>query len=435
MKPIRYFSLFTGIGGFELGILQAYARNHRSKSKKGTAHHARGGKPANRLERDTVPVCVGYSEIDKYAIQIYQKHYPTHKNYGDITKINEKALPEFDILFGGFPCQSFSIAGKRRGFEDTRGTLFFDICRIAKEKQPRLIFLENVKGLLSHDEGRTFTTIIAALDELGYDLQWQVLNSKDFGVPQNRERIFIVGHLRGTSRPEIFPIRTPDEDDTRADADRKEVHAGTLTARQYANAGGNFVREDLAYTLKARHDGGIDKKHPQTLVIGTFRTQKDGKGFRQMKENIAPTIQARARNDGSGQPVIKTGGVRQVKVREATSKGYAIAEPGDSINLSVMGSKTRRGRVGKGVAQTLDTSMQQHTLTEQGGGPAPHASRVRATSGVSRRLDQIRSYGNHERKKYREALQAVGCHCGNFGFATIQMSWQRSDRECYSSNS
>ena len=109
-------------------------------------------------------------------------------------------------MVGGFPCQAFSIAGKRGGFRDTRGTLFFEIARIVREKQPRLLLLENVKGLLSHDQGRTFTTIIATLDELGYDLQWQVLNSKDFGVPQNRERVFIVGHLRGTSRPEVFPI-------------------------------------------------------------------------------------------------------------------------------------------------------------------------------------------------------------------------------------
>lgn len=158
--------------------------------------------PPQHRER---PLCVGYSEIDKYAIQVYEKHFD-HKNYGDITQINEAELPEFDLLVGGFPCQSFSIAGKRGGFNDTRGTLFFDIARILKAKQPRLLLLENVKGLLSHDEGRTFATIISTLDELGYDLQWQVLNSKNFGVPQNRERVFIVGHLRGTHRPEVFPI-------------------------------------------------------------------------------------------------------------------------------------------------------------------------------------------------------------------------------------
>ena len=110
------------------------------------------------------------------------------------------------MLVGGFPCQAFSIAGKRKGFEDTRGTLFFDIARIIKAKQPRLVFLENVKGLLSHDNGETSRTIIATLDELGYDIQWQVLNSKNHGVPQNRERVFIVGNRRGTERPNVFPI-------------------------------------------------------------------------------------------------------------------------------------------------------------------------------------------------------------------------------------
>lgn len=172
---MKYLDLFTGIGGFTLGI-------------------------GDKAE------CIGFSEIDKYAAKVYQHHFPTHKNYGDITKINADELPDFDLLVGGFPCQSFSIAGKRGGFEDTRGTLFFDIARILRAKQPRLFLLENVKGLLSHDSGKTFHTIIKTLDELGYDLQWQVLNSKNHGVPQNRERIFIIGNLRGTSRPEVFPF-------------------------------------------------------------------------------------------------------------------------------------------------------------------------------------------------------------------------------------
>jgi DNA (cytosine-5)-methyltransferase 1 len=174
---MKYLSLFSGYGGFELGI-----------GDKGE--------------------CIGFSEIDKYAIQVYKKHFSNHKEYGDITKINPKELPDFDLICGGFPCQAFSIAGKRGGFSDTRGTLFFEVARIVEQKRPRFLLLENVKGLLSHDNGRTFFTIISTLDELGYDCQWQVLNSKNFGVPQNRERVFIVGHLRGTRRPEVFPIGT-----------------------------------------------------------------------------------------------------------------------------------------------------------------------------------------------------------------------------------
>ncbi len=206
---MKYLSTFSGIGGFELGIQQAYDNNF-SRFLREKEKPEREGVEGQRNELHTkysgAPRCIGFSEIDKYAASIYQKHFPNHKNYGDITKIDTSDLPDFELLVGGFPCQSFSIAGKRGGFDDTRGTMFFEIARIAREIQPRLLLLENVKGLLSHDKGNTFTTIISTLDELGYDCQWQVLNSKNHGVPQNRERVFIIGHLRGTSRPEVFPF-------------------------------------------------------------------------------------------------------------------------------------------------------------------------------------------------------------------------------------
>jgi DNA (cytosine-5)-methyltransferase 1 len=211
---MKYLSTFSGIGGFELGIQQAYESNNTGEQEQDGASRGRhsfsdGIESDNKLNvLQTSPTCIGFSEIDKYAIQIYQSHFPNHKNYGDITTINTDELPDFDLLVGGFPCQSFSIAGKRRGFEDTRGTMFFELARILRAKQPRLFVFENVKGLLSHDNGNTFKTIISAIDELGYDCQWQVLNSKNHGVPQNRERVFIVGHLRGTSRPEVFPFTT-----------------------------------------------------------------------------------------------------------------------------------------------------------------------------------------------------------------------------------
>lgn len=289
---MKYLSLFTGIGGFEKGIQQAYESNLKyapiseeseqeerpqgrvgATDKHGVLLHA-GDRSA--------PLCVGYSEIDKYATQIYQKHFPyeqcemcrqtlqgsersdlrpngnqpdiksgsneqpktwgdrefkqpknncqcKHKPYGDIKTINADELPDFDFLCGGFPCQSFSIAGKRRGFEDTRGTLFFDIARILKAKKPRLFLLENVKGLLSHDNGRTFSTIISTLAELGYDLQWQVLNSKNYGVPQNRERVFIVGHLRGQPRPQVFPFG----ENAQFPAERQGKISPTITSRYY----------------------------------------------------------------------------------------------------------------------------------------------------------------------------------------------------------
>ena len=151
--------------------------------------------------------CVGYSEIDKYARSIYERHYPNHINYGDATRINTEDLPSFEFLVGGFPCQAFSIAGKRKGFDEARGTLFFEIARVLRDKKPSCFLLENVKGLLSHDRGRTVQTIFRVCDELGYDVSWAVYNSKDYGVPQNRERIFIKGYFRGGSGGEVLPFR------------------------------------------------------------------------------------------------------------------------------------------------------------------------------------------------------------------------------------
>lgn len=160
----KFIDLFAGIGGFRIALQNL------------------GGQ------------CVFTSEIDKYAQKTYQDNFGDMP-HGDITKINEKDIPNHDVLCAGFPCQAFSIAGRRGGFEDTRGTLFFDVARIIKEKQPKAFFLENVKGLISHNGGKTLATILNVLrEDLGYFVpEPQVLNAKNFGVPQNRERIFIVG--------------------------------------------------------------------------------------------------------------------------------------------------------------------------------------------------------------------------------------------------
>ena len=180
--------MFSGIGGFELGLQNS----------------------------DYEFECVGYSEVDKYAISIYERHFPSHKNFGDATKIRTEDLPDFDLLVGGFPCQAFSIAGQRRGFDDTRGTLFFEIARILRDKRPRYFLLENVRGLLSHDKGKTFKTILEVLSDLGYNVKWQVLNSKDFGVPQRRERVYIEGYLRGECGGEVLSVRENNEESTEA---------------------------------------------------------------------------------------------------------------------------------------------------------------------------------------------------------------------------
>lgn len=148
--------------------------------------------------------CVGFSDVDKYASAIYRHQFPKHRELGDVRKISTEALPEFDLLCGGFPCQSFSIAGKRRGFKDTRGTLFFEIVRILNDKKPRYFLLENVRGLLSSQSGKTFQTIIGILSELGYFVQWGVYNSKNHGVPQSRPRIFIAGYSTKPGGRKIF---------------------------------------------------------------------------------------------------------------------------------------------------------------------------------------------------------------------------------------
>jgi DNA (cytosine-5)-methyltransferase 1 len=160
---MKVVELFAGVGGFRLGLERA-------------GHQV-----------------VWANEWDKYACDIYDKNFGGSIDRRDITKVPASEIPKHDLICGGFPCQAFSVAGKRRGFDETRGTLFFDIARIAAHHKTPYLLLENVKGLLSHDGGRTFATIIRTLDELGYDCQWQVLNSKDFGVPQNRERVIIVG--------------------------------------------------------------------------------------------------------------------------------------------------------------------------------------------------------------------------------------------------
>lgn len=174
-KCMKFIDLFAGVGGFRLGMERA-------------GHE-----------------CVWSCEIDKYCRAIYN-HKWGKVEAGDVGQVDVDAIPDFDLLCAGFPCQSFSVAGKRKGFDDTRGTLFFDIARIASAKRPRLLLLENVKGLLSHDKGRTFAKILQTLDGLGYWVEWQVLDSQHFGVPQHRERVFIVGHLGEGGGREVFPI-------------------------------------------------------------------------------------------------------------------------------------------------------------------------------------------------------------------------------------
>lgn len=261
---MKFLDLFAGIGGFRLGLEQA-------------GHE-----------------CVGFCEIDKFARQSYKAIHNTEgeREYHDITTVSNEEWRTLrgtvELICGGFPCQAFSIAGKRKGFlDETRGTLFFEIARAAEQIKPRTLFLENVRGLLSHDKGRTFRTIISTLNELGYDAEWQILNSKNFGVPQNRERVFIIGHLRGERGREVFPIGG--ENSGAIDVVNKESGMPRETNRVYSSEG-------LSPTLNTMQGGGREPKIA-IPVLTPDRAEKRQNG-RRFKDDGEPmfTITAQDRH-------------------------------------------------------------------------------------------------------------------------------------------
>ena len=320
---MKFLDLFAGIGGFRFGMESA-------------GHE-----------------CVGFCEIDKFARASYKAIHDTEGEieFHDITEVTEekiRAIGHVDVICGGFPCQAFSIAGNRRGFEDTRGTLFFEIARFASILKPRYLFLENVKGLLNHDRGNTFEVILSALDELGYNVEWQVLNSKNFGVPQNRERVFIIGHLRGECTRSVFPISGESE---QSDHQPPKIEIIGNTRNPNGTSKGTksvvYGSGGVVGTLTA-----TDYKEPKQVAIkqfGILQPNFNQCGVVYETDGIAPTI--RAYQGGGLEP--------KIRVKEATSQGYAEAELGDSVNLSHPNSKTRRGRVGKQIANTLLTGESQ----------------------------------------------------------------------------
>lgn len=213
---MKFYDLFSGIGGFRLGLERAGFE------------------------------CVGNCEIDKYSNFVYSYNFNEDSKPEDVRKLDVTRIPEFDILTAGFPCQSFSVAGNEKGFNDDRGNLFFEIIKIAKEKKPSIILLENVKGLLSNDSGRTFFRILNELDAIGYDVQWQLINGKYF-VPQNRERVFIVASLRERGFRKIFPIEQDKEmDSIKVEGEQKE---------QFVNC------------IDANYWKGLDKHGQRTMVL------------------------------------------------------------------------------------------------------------------------------------------------------------------------
>lgn len=215
---MKFIELFAGVGGFRYGL----------ESERWLQNETNGDLSKSPCREGFQ--CVYANEWDKYAAAVYRYHWNDGTMHeADIRTVDPDGLPEHDLICGGFPCQSFSIAGKRRGFDDTRGTMFFEIMRIARACRTKYLFLENVKGLLNHKGGATFQTIITTLDELGYDCEWQVLNSKAY-VPQNRERVFIIANLRGERRFQVFPIGETDNKYEELELTREPV-IGCLRAR------------------------------------------------------------------------------------------------------------------------------------------------------------------------------------------------------------
>lgn len=229
--------------------------------------------------------CIGFCEIDKFARASYKAIHDTKGEIElhDITAVSDESIRRIgrvDIICGGFPCQAFSIAGNRRGFEDTRGTLFFEIARFASILRPKYLFLENVKGLLNHENGITFETIISTLDELGYDVEWQVLNSKDFGVPQNRERVFIIGHLRGERTRRIFPL----SGENQSTSNQSVIKIGNVNPSGNGMNGEVYQADGLAPTLTTNKGEG------QKIIIPVLtpdRPEKRQNG-RRFKNNGEP---------------------------------------------------------------------------------------------------------------------------------------------------
>lgn len=257
---IRFFDMFSGIGGFRSGLT------------------AVGGFD-----------CIGHCEIDKYANQAYNAIYDTKGEiyFEDARQIDPDQLPNFDLLCAGFPCQSFSVAGRRMGFDDTRGTLFFEVARICKSKRPPYLLLENVPGLLSHDEGRTLETIFSALVELGYHLEWCVHNSKYFGVPQQRKRLYIVAYLEPFCAGKIFPLEASNAENLKelipGPQGQRVYDTSGIACTQCASAGGwggktglyfidmntDPVITDVARCITARQDSGVSNhrgEHSAVLI-------------------------------------------------------------------------------------------------------------------------------------------------------------------------
>jgi len=292
-NEINLLELFSGIGGFTKGFQRA---GYTIKK-----HY--------------------FSEIDKHAIANYKYNFKDAEYIGSVTDVRGRDIDRPDIITFGSPCQDFSLAGKRAGLEGQRSSLVMEAIRLITETKPSVFIWENVKGSFSSNNGADFWAIIAAFANIGgYRLEWQLLNTS-WVLPQNRERIYLVGHLAGRSEPGIFPFREND----------------TIFIQQKES---NIRRTQAEYSTTIRAG---NMKATDTFID---------------VPKCAGTLTA------GGHSVGMHSDMTTIQVKSNTKQGYEIAEPGDSINFSVPTSKTRRGRVGKGTAQTLDTACNQGTVVK-----------------------------------------------------------------------
>ena len=324
---LTFLDFFSGVGGFRHGLELAGMK------------------------------CVGFCEKDKFARKSYEAMYDTKGEWfhDDITTIDSTRIPKADLWCAGSPCQNVSIAGKRAGLYGERSGLFFTFVELIKsqkeEDKPEWVLLENVKGLLSSGGGRDYLDYLSILDEAGYDLEWQVFNSKDYGVPQNRERIYTLGHLRRNGRRQVLPLSRE------SSSHLKQLVGGMQSYRVYDPSG-------IATTLVGE-GGGLGAKTGLYLIDQSLTEPKLTEEARCITARYtAGATKRTAMNSGvlEVQPILTQG----IKVRNGTKQGYQLAEVGDSVDLSYPSSLTRRARVGRGIAHNLSCSCQMGAVVWNG---------------------------------------------------------------------
>lgn len=324
---LTFLDFFSGVGGFRHGLELAGMK------------------------------CIGFCEKDKFARKSYEAMYDTKGEWfhDDITTIDPLRLPKADLWCAGSPCQNVSIAGKRAGLYGERSGLFFTFVELIKsqkeEDKPEWVLLENVKGLLSSGGGRDYLDYLSILDESGYDLEWQVFNSKDYGVPQNRERIYTIGHLRRKGRRQVLPLSRE------SSSHLKQLVGGMQSYRVYDPSG-------IATTLVGE-GGGLGAKTGLYLIDQSLTGPKLTEEARCITARYtAGATKRTAMNSGvlEVQPILTQG----IKVRNGTKQGYQLAVVGDSVDLSYPSSLTRRARVGRGIAHNLSCSCQMGAVVWNG---------------------------------------------------------------------